>query len=86
MDTEAVVSRPKRIRNVINIIISVSGAVFLSYGVIHHGKVVLIGSFGFRDRDKRLQVESKTMFAICSLTKGLVTPALALLVQKGKLG
>jgi CubicO group peptidase (beta-lactamase class C family) len=85
MDVDSCVLRFVGIRNIINEILSISGAVGLSYGVIHHGRVIHIESFGFRDHQKRLPVESKTMFSICSMTKGLVTSALGVLVQKGKL-
>jgi CubicO group peptidase (beta-lactamase class C family) len=85
MEVESLVSRFVGVRNVINEIMSISGAVGLSYGVIHQGKVVYLDNFGLRDRENNLPVESKTMFSICSMTKGLVTSALGLLVEKDKL-
>lgn len=85
MDTASIVSRFVSIKPVIQEILSISGAVGLSYGILHQGQVVHTESFGYRDHEQKLPVDSQTMFPICSMTKGLVSSALGLLVQKGKL-
>ena len=76
------VSRLVGIKPVIEDIMSISGAVGLSYGIIHHGQVLHTASFGFRNYEEKLSVDSKTMFAICSMTKGLVSSALGALVEE----
>lgn len=85
MDAESMVSRLVGIKPVIEEIMSISGAVGLSYGIIHHGQVLHTANFGFRDYEEKLPVDSKTMFVICSMTKGLVSSALGTLVEEQKL-
>ena len=58
----------------------ICGTVGLSYGVIHQGEVVHMDNFGFRDLEKKASVDSETIYPICSMTKGLVSSALGLLV------
>lgn len=85
METSSIRSRFVAVRPVIEEILAVSGAVGLSYGVIHEGELAHVESFGYRDRDRGLPVDSKTMFSICSMTQGLVTSILGELVEVGKL-
>ena len=85
MDAESMVSRLVGIEPVIEEIMSISGAVSLSYGIIHHGQVLHTANFGFHDYEEKLPVNSKTMFSICSMTKGLVSSALGNLVEEQKL-
>ena len=82
---ESVVSRLKGVRPAIEEILATSGAVGLSYGIIHHGQVVHTEDFGYRDLKNRLPFNSKTMLLICSMTKGLVTSVLGDLVEQRKL-
>ena len=81
----AVVSRLIAARPVIEHILSICGTVGLSYGVIHHGKLVHMDNFGFRDLEKKVLIDEETMFPICSMTKGLVSSTLGLLVEDAKL-
>lgn len=85
MDAESTVSRLEGIKPVIEEIMSISGAVGLSYGIIHHGQVIHTANSGFRDYENKLPVDSKTIFSICSMTKGLVSSALGALVEEQKL-
>ena len=59
----------------------ICGTVGLSYGVIHRGEAVHMDNFGFRDLEKKASVVSETIYPICSMTKGLVSSALGLLVK-----
>lgn len=85
MDIDSMALQFAGIKPIIEEMLSVSGAVGLSYGILHRGKVVHTESFGYRDYEQKLPVDTQTMFPICSMTKGLVSSALGLLVQKGKL-
>lgn len=85
MDVESVVTRLKGVKPIIREILDVSGTVGFSYGVIHYGQVVHKEGFGCRDVNQKLPVDTRTMFSICSMTKGLVSAALGILVQQGKL-
>ncbi|KAL8708942.1 MAG: hypothetical protein Q9220_006274 [cf. Caloplaca sp. 1 TL-2023] len=66
-------------------ILKLSGTVGMSYGILHEGKVVHTESFGFRDYGKKLSVDEKTIFPICSLTKAMLASAIGILVEDGKL-
>lgn len=85
MDIDSMVSRFTGIKPMIEEILSVSGVVGLSYGILHQGQIIHTESFGYRDYEQKLPVDTQTMFPICSMTKGLVSSALGLLVEKGKL-
>ena len=85
MDLELIVSRLKAIRPTIEEMLSIAGSVGLSYGVVHKGTMVHLDNFGYRNVEEKLPVNENTMFPICSMTKGLVSSALGLLVEDGKL-
>ncbi|KAL8807105.1 MAG: hypothetical protein Q9182_000938 [Xanthomendoza sp. 2 TL-2023] len=82
---KAVAQRLKNARPIIEKIMSLSGTVGLSYGVLHEGSVVHTASFGFRDHDGRLPVDEETIFPLCSLTKAMLASAVGILVDDGKL-
>ena len=77
--------RLEKTRPVIERILSLSGTVGLSYGLVHEGSVVHTGSFGLRDHSKKLPVNEETIFPLCSLTKAMVALGLGILVEDGKL-
>lgn len=85
MELELIVSRLKGIRPTIEEILSIAGSVGLSYGVVHNGNMVHVDNFGYRNLEEKLPVDENTMFPICSMTKGLVSSVLGLLVEDGKL-
>lgn len=85
MEPEMIASRFITARPTIQHILSSAGTVGLSYGVVHHGEVVHVDSFGFRDHAQKIPMTEETIMPICSMTKGLVTSALGLLVEEGKL-
>jgi CubicO group peptidase (beta-lactamase class C family) len=85
MDPSLLSSRLIIARPSIQQILSTSGTVGLSYGIIHRGAIVHTDNFGFRDHFQKLPMTLETMMPICSLTKGLLTSALGLLVEEGKL-
>lgn len=55
-----------------------------SIGVCHRGKEVCKINIGLRDVEKRLPVQSDTVFLLHSLTKAFTTAAFACLVDEGK--
>lgn len=72
-------------RPIIEKILSLSGTVGLSYGILHEGKIVHTESFGLRDHDRKLPVDEETIFPLCSLTKAMVASGVGILVDDGKL-
>ena len=70
---------------VIERILSLSGTVGLSYGLLHEGEIVHTKSFGFREHDKELPVNEETIFPLCSLTKAMVALGVGILVDDGHL-
>ncbi|KAL8834454.1 MAG: hypothetical protein Q9176_007478 [Flavoplaca citrina] len=56
-----------------------------SVGVVHRGKVVFKGNYGFRDHALSKPPDSDTLYNIGSLTKSMVAAAAGLQVSKGKL-
>ncbi len=61
---------------------SVPGA---AVGIIQDGKVVYSRGYGVRTLGKQEPVDGNTVFAIGSISKGLTTAALAMLVDEGRL-
>src|SRR5690625_4234316 len=58
------------------------GAVLL---IAHDGKILLHEALGWRDRENNLPMEPDTLFRMASNTKPVVTTALLLLAEEGKL-
>lgn len=85
MDPDSISSRFRAAKPIMEEMLRAAGAVGLSYGVLHAGKTVLIDNIGYRDVDKELPMSEETMFPICSMTKGIVTSALGLAVEDGKM-
>ncbi|KAF2106294.1 beta-lactamase/transpeptidase-like protein [Lophiotrema nucula] len=83
--TNMIASRFIAARPTIQKILSSAGTVGLSYGVLHHGEVVHVDNFGYRDHAQKIPMTEETMMPICSMTKGLVSSALGFLVEEGKL-
>ena len=81
----ALTQRLESARPLIEEILSLSGTVGLSFGLVHEGKVVHTESFGLRDHSKSLPVNEETIFPLCSLTKAMVALGLGILVDDGKL-
>lgn len=65
-------------------ICAISGTPGLSYGVLHQGRVLHTGNFGFRDVEAQLPPTSDTRYAIGSLTKAFTAAALGILVEDGR--
>jgi N-acyl-D-amino-acid deacylase len=57
----------------------------LAVAVVKEGEVVLMKGYGFRDREARLPVTAKTLFAIGSISKSFAATGLGMLVDQGKL-
>lgn len=85
MELEAIAARLIAARPAIQQILAAAGTVGLSYGVVHGGEVVHVDNFGFRDYEQKLPINEETMMPICSMTKGLFSSVLGLLVENGKL-
>jgi CubicO group peptidase (beta-lactamase class C family) len=60
----------------------IPGAVAL---IARHGELAYLEAFGFRDREKRLPMATDSIFRIASMTKPLVSVAVMLLAEEGKL-
>ncbi len=57
----------------------------LALAVVRDGKVIQMKGYGFRDREKKLPVTPRTLFAIGSITKSFTVTGLGMLVDEGKL-
>ena len=82
MEVDGIVQRFVGLKPTVEDLLSMSGAVGRCYGIRHQGHTE---RFGYRDFEQKLPVDTQNMFSICSMTKGLVSSALRLSVQKGKL-
>jgi CubicO group peptidase (beta-lactamase class C family) len=60
----------------------IPGAVVL---VLRNGKVAYSGAFGYQDREKQVLMKGDAIFRIASMTKPLVSVAVMMLVEEGKL-
>jgi CubicO group peptidase (beta-lactamase class C family) len=57
----------------------------LAVAAVKDGKIVFERVYGYRDRERRLPVTTKTLFGIGSMTKSMTAAALGTLVDEGKL-
>lgn len=85
MEATDIVSRLKVVRGTIEQMMAIAGCVGLCYGVISEGEVIHVESIGYRDHARQLPVDENTMFPICSMTKNMISSALGILVDEGKL-
>ncbi|KAJ9666920.1 hypothetical protein H2201_003054 [Coniosporium apollinis] len=85
MEIDAIKLRLTAIRPAIEEILTTAGTVGLAYGVIHEGKIVHTDNVGFSDLERKLPINEETIFPVGSMTKGLVSCALGLLVEEGEL-
>jgi len=60
----------------------IPGAVAL---IARHGKLAYLEAFGFRDREKQLPMEKDSIFRIASMTKPMVSVAIMMLAEEGRL-
>jgi CubicO group peptidase (beta-lactamase class C family) len=77
--------RLKVLDPVIGDLISISGTIGLSYGVLHQGTILHAASFGHRNLEDKLDVDEETVFPLGSLSKALVAATVASLVEDGKM-
>jgi CubicO group peptidase (beta-lactamase class C family) len=61
---------------------TIPGAVAL---IARQGKLAYLESFGFRDREKRLPMATDSIFRIASMTKPMVSMAIMMLAEEGRL-
>ena len=61
---------------------TIPGAVAL---IARHGELAYLESFGFRDREKQLPMAADTIFRIASMTKPMVSVAIMMLSEEGRL-
>ncbi|MBE0615862.1 MAG: beta-lactamase family protein [Burkholderiales bacterium] len=52
--------------------------------IARHGKLAYLESFGFRDREKKLPMATDSIFRIASMTKPLVSVAIMMLAEEGR--
>lgn len=74
-----------KVSQLIDSIRRVAGAPGLSIGVIHNNSIIYERYCGFRDVEKRLEVNRDTIFYVASLTKAITATALGILVSEGHL-
>ncbi|MCJ1325900.1 hypothetical protein MMC10_002563 [Thelotrema lepadinum] len=58
----------------------------ISYGVLHHGEIILEHGIGVRDTRSGLGPDADTMYLLVSTSKTIVAAAIGILVEQGKLG
>ncbi|KAK7413381.1 hypothetical protein QQX98_007758 [Neonectria punicea] len=63
----------------------VTGAASVSFGVLHHGQVVLQGADGWRDATKEIPANADTAYIIGSTMKAMIASCCGMLVDEGKL-
>ncbi len=73
-----------KLRKYVNEVLKDSKVPGLAMGVVKDGKVIFAEGFGYRDREQKLPVTTKTLFAIGSCTKAFTTMAIGMLVDEGK--
>lgn len=56
-----------------------------SYGVMKDGKVLAKGGYGYRDVEKKLPADEKTLYGIASCSKSFNSCLIAMLVDDGLL-
>jgi CubicO group peptidase (beta-lactamase class C family) len=61
---------------------TIPGAVVL---IARHGKLAYLEAFGFRDREKQLPMAADSIFRIASMTKPMVSVAIMMLAEEGRL-
>jgi CubicO group peptidase (beta-lactamase class C family) len=57
----------------------------ISYGVLHHGEIIHLANFGFRDAEAKLVPASDTIYGIGSLSKSFTAATVGVLVEDGRL-
>ena len=57
----------------------------ISLGVLHHGEILFMRSFGFRDVEKQLPADSDTLYLLSSLSKSFLSAAIGVAVADGKM-
>ncbi|KAM0363031.1 hypothetical protein HYE67_007970 [Fusarium culmorum] len=62
-----------------------TGAASVSFGVIHHGQVVLKAADGCLDADKKIPADTNTAYIIGSTMKAMIASCCGMLVHQGKL-
>lgn len=60
----------------------IPGAVVL---ILRKGKVAYFEAIGFQDREKKLPMKADTIFRIASMTKPIVSVAIMMLIEEGKI-
>jgi len=83
--SDDVINRIANAREKIETIRAIGGNAGMSIGVLHHGKVIHRAHFGYRDVENRISADDSTMYHVGSMTKGIISDAVALLVQDGKI-
>lgn len=64
---------------------ALAGIVGMTNGTFHEGQVVYVDEAGYRDLEHKLPIDQETMFTICSVTNGMVSSVLGMLVEEGQL-
>lgn len=78
-------ARLQSLASTITEICKISGVLGFSIGVSHQGEVVYQAGFGYRDAEAGLVPDEHTTYTLGSLTKGIVSALMEILVDEGKL-
>ena len=66
-------------------LMSIGGTAGLSLGILHHGKPICHGNYGFRNVQEKLPMTEETITPGCSLAEAMTAASIALLVEQNKL-
>ena len=65
-------------------LMSIGGTAGLSLGILHHGKPIYHGNYGFRNVQEKLPMTEETITPGCSLAKAMTVASIAPLVEQNK--
>ncbi|KAF2144342.1 uncharacterized protein K452DRAFT_306921 [Aplosporella prunicola CBS 121167] len=82
---EEVKSRLDQVRPEIEKLMKIGGTPGAAIGVLHHGQLAYLDNIGFRDVSSKLPVTNETIFPCASLTKAILSAAMAICVEEGGL-
>ncbi|KAL7942263.1 beta-lactamase/transpeptidase-like protein [Trichoderma barbatum] len=63
----------------------ITGTPGISLGVLHHGEILHMASYGFQDVENRVAPNADTSFLLCSITKAITASMIGMMVEEGKL-
>ncbi|KAF1913118.1 beta-lactamase/transpeptidase-like protein [Ampelomyces quisqualis] len=80
------ISRLSGVREYAESIMKIGGTPGAAIAILHEGELVYSEYLGLRDQENQLPVDEETIFPCASLTKAVVSAAMAICVEEGRLG